>query len=173
MEEEERLIACDEVGALVSREVVGYVKIRLEVNGVREGVEMRTGVWRESDSGFIPPEEVEGGGGMVIFGFGFSCLVGIWHLLEGPGISESTGSIFIPPKVGRTGLESESESESWTLQIGRWASRTSSSFSFAFCSSAISFCRRDFLSSNWSVSCNKGFSLYNLLHVGENGKHYE
>lgn len=126
------------------------MKIRLEVNGVREGVEMRIGVWRESDSGFILPEEVEGG--MMIFGFGFSCLVEIWHFVEGPGSSESAGSILIPPREGRTGFESESESESWTLQMGRWASRTSSSFSFSFCSSAISFCRRDFLSSNWSVS---------------------
>lgn len=160
MEEAERLSACDEVGVLVSREVVGYVKIRLEANGVREGVEMRTGVWRESDSGFILPEEVEDGGGMVIFGFGFSGLVEIWHFVEGPGSSESTGSILIPPRVGRTGLESESESESWTLQMGRWASRTSSSFSFFFCSSAISFCRQDFLSSNWSVSCNKGGTIW-------------
>lgn len=139
------------------------MKIRLEVNGVSEGVEMSIGVWRESDSGFIPPEEVENGGGMVIFGFGFSCLVGIWHFLEGPGSSESTGSILIPLRVGRMGLESESESESWTLQMGLWASKTSSSFSFSFCSSAISFCRRDFLSSNWSVSCNKGVSWYNLV----------
>lgn len=88
------------------------MKIRLEVNGVREGVEIRIGVWRESASGFIPPDKVEGGGGMVIFGFDFSCLVGIWHFLEGPGISESTGSSLIPPRVERTGLESESESDS-------------------------------------------------------------
>lgn len=92
---------------------------------------------------------------MVILGLAFSCLLWILDCPEGPGSSESTGSILIPLRDGRTALESESESESWTLQMGRWASRTNSSFSFAFSSWAISFCRRDFSSSSWSVSVCK------------------
>lgn len=56
------------------------------------------------------------------------------------------------PKEEIDRLGSESESESSILQMGRWASRTSSSFSFSFSNSAISFFKRDFSSSSSSVS---------------------
>ena len=53
------------------------MKIRLAVNGVREGVDIRTGVWRASDSAPTAAEalEVTGLTGRVIFGLGFSGLV--------------------------------------------------------------------------------------------------
>lgn len=121
------------------------------VKGVREGVDVRTGVWRDSDSVTVAEAEVATGLlGMFIFGLGFSVFIDIF--VEGPGMLESTSSILMPPKVDIDGCGSESESESSILQMGRWASSTSSSLSFSFWSSAISFCKRDFSSSNWSVS---------------------
>lgn len=120
------------------------------MNGVREGVDVSTGVWSDSDSLLRAEEEdVTGLLGMVIFGLGFSTFIG--NLVDGPGTSGSSLSILMP-KEDIVGTGSESESESPSLQIGRWASRTSSSLSFSFCSAAISFCRRDFSSSSWSVS---------------------
>lgn len=127
------------------------MKIIPTVKGVREGVDMRTGVWSDSDSLFRAEEEdVAGLLGMVIFGLGFSIFAG--NVVDGPGTSGSSLSILMP-KEDIVGTGSESESESPSLQIGRWASRTSSSLSFSFCNAAISFCRRDFSSSSWSVSC--------------------
>lgn len=118
------------------------------MNGVREGVDVSTGVWSDSDSLLTAEEEdVTGLLGIVIFGLGFSTL--IRNLVDVPGTSGSSRSILMP-KEDIVGTGSESESAS--LQIGRWASRTSSSLSFSFSSAAISFCKRDFSSSSWSVS---------------------
>lgn len=120
------------------------------MNGVREGVDVSTGVWSDSDSLLTAEEEdVTGLLGIVIFGLGFSTF--IRNLVDVPGTSGSSRSILMP-KEDIVGTGSESESESPSLQIGRWASRTSSSLSFCFCSAAISFCKRDFSSSSWSVS---------------------
>lgn len=88
------------------------------VKGVKEGVDVRTGVWSDSDS-VATAEAVDVAGlvGMVIFGFGFSIFVGSW--VEHPGLLESSGSILMPPSEDIVGCESESESESSILQIGR------------------------------------------------------
>lgn len=125
---------------------------------MREGVDVRTGVWSDSDSvATVEAVDVTGLVGMVIFGLGFSIFVG--SLVEGPGLLETFGSSLMAPKEETDGFGSESESESSILQMGRWASRTSSSLSFSFCSSAISFCKRDFSSSSWSVSlCRQSVS---------------
>lgn len=121
------------------------------LKGVGEGVDVSTGVWSDSESkATAETDGVTDLFGMVIFGLGFSIFVG--SLVEGPGLAKSTGSILIPPREETDGCGSESESESSILQMGRWASRTSSSLSLSFCNSAISFCRRDFSSSSWSVS---------------------
>lgn len=110
----------------------------------RDGVDVRTGVWSDSDSETTTEAtDVTGLDGIVIFGLGLSILTGFF--VEGPGMLDSSGSSLMAPKGESEGLGSESESS--ILQMGRWASRTSSSFSFSFCSSAISFCRRDFSSS--------------------------
>lgn len=120
------------------------------VKAISEGVDVSTGVWSGSESMAMVEATVAGLVGIVIFGLAFSTLA--WSLVEGPGLMESSGSIFMPPKEGADGFGSESESDSSILQMGRWASRTSSSFSFSFCNSAISFCKRDFSSSSRSVS---------------------
>lgn len=89
------------------------------VRDMREGVDVRTGVWRDSDSGVVVVEaaEVTGLVGMVIFGLGFSIFVG--SLVEGPGLLKSHGSSLTPPIEEVEGLGSESESESSILQMGR------------------------------------------------------
>lgn len=58
------------------------------VKGMREGVDVRTGVWRDSDS-VVTAEAaaVTRLVGMVIFGLGFSIFVGC--LVEGPGLLKS------------------------------------------------------------------------------------
>lgn len=120
----------------------------------REGVDVRTGVWSDSDS--VVAAEANGVAdllGMVIFGLGFSIFAGI--LVAGPGFLGSAGSILMLPKE-IDGPGSESESESSILQMGRCASRTSSSLSFSFCRLEISFCNRDFSSSRSSVSYTGG-----------------
>lgn len=125
------------------------------VKGVREGVDVRTGVWSDSDSVVTAEaEDVTNLLGIVIFGLGFSVFLG--GLVEDPCPRVSCGSILMPPKEEIDGCGSESESESSILQMGRWASRTSSSLSFSFWRSAISFCKRDFSSSSSSVSCTRG-----------------
>lgn len=125
--------------------------------GVREGVDVRTGVWSDSDSEATVEAVDAPLVGMVILGLGFSIFIG--GFVEGPGLLWPTGSILMPSKDEREGFGSESESDSSILQMGRWASRTSSSFSFSFCKSAISFCNRDFSSSSSSVSlCNESVS---------------
>lgn len=126
------------------------MKTKLAVNGVRDGVDKRIGVWSDSASGALKESDtVACLVGMVIFGLGFSSFA--LGLVDGPGSSEVSDSIFIPRREERGGWESESESES-ILQMGRWASRTNSSLSFSFCNCSISFFRRDFSSSNSSVS---------------------
>lgn len=88
------------------------------VMGVREGVDIRTGVWRDSDSeATIAAVDVTGLGGMVIFGLGFSVFAAGFE--EGPGLELSSGSSFMPSKVASDGCGSESESDSSILQIGR------------------------------------------------------
>lgn len=96
----------------------GYVKTMPAVKGVREGVDVRTGVWSDSDS-VTAAEEVDATGllGMVIFGLGLSIFIDI--LDEGPGLLESLGSILMPPNEEIDGCGSESESESSILQMGR------------------------------------------------------
>lgn len=86
------------------------------VKGMREGVDVRTGVCSDSDSE-ATTEAVTGLLGMVIFGLGFSTFV--CSLVEGPGLLESSGSILMPPKEEIDGRGSESESESSILQMGR------------------------------------------------------
>lgn len=109
------------------------------MKGVKDGVDIMMGVWRDSDSAAAAEDIVATGlVGMVIFGFGFTSFFVGGGFDEDPGRSELSGSNLMPRKdSGRWG--SESELESSILQMGRWASRTSSSFSFFFCSSAISF----------------------------------
>lgn len=93
------------------------MKTMLAVKGVREGVEVRTGVWRDSDSvTAVDEEDAAGLLGMVILGLGFSIFVDI--LVEGPGL-ECSGSILMPPKDEIDECGSESESESSILQMGR------------------------------------------------------
>lgn len=110
----------------------------------KDSVDMRTGVWSDSDSE-ATTEAVDATGlaGIIIFGLGFSAF-----FVKCRGMMDSSGSSLMAPKEESEGVSSESESESSILQMGRWASRTNSSFSFSFCSSAISFCRRDFSSSS-------------------------
>lgn len=125
------------------------------LKGVGEGVDVSTGVWSDSESkATAETDGVTDLLGMVIFGLGFSIFVG--RLVEGPCAAKSSGSSLTPPREETDGCGSESESESSILQMGRWASRTSSSLSLSFCNSAISFCRRDFSSSSWSVSYTRG-----------------
>lgn len=90
------------------------------VKGIREGVDVRTGVWSDSDSvTTVEAAMVTGLLGIVIFGLGFSIFVS--SLVEGPGLLESSGSILMFPKEESDGfgLESKSESESSILQMGR------------------------------------------------------
>lgn len=94
------------------------MKTVLAVNGISEGVDMRTGVWSDSDSVVtVEMDDIEGLVGIVIFGLGFSIFVG--RLVDGPGLLESSGSILMPPKEEIDGFGSESESESSILQMGR------------------------------------------------------
>ena len=65
------------------------------VNGISEGVDVRTGVCSDSDS-VATAEADEVLGRIVIIGLAFSTFVG--SLVEGPGLLESTGSILMPPK---------------------------------------------------------------------------
>lgn len=134
------------------------------VKGVREGVDVRTGVWSDSDS--VATAEADDDTdllGIVIFGLGFSIFVG--SLVEGPGLLETSGSILMLPREEIGGFGSESESESSILQMGRCASRTSSSLSFSFSNAAISFCKRDFSSSSWSVSYTRGKQRKTNMYV--------
>lgn len=104
------------------------MKTRLGVKGVREGVVMSVGVCNASGSSTGPGErEIQGTG------------------REGPG------GLLVPPVPP----VSFSLAPSGILQMGRWASSTSSSRSFCFCSSSISRCNPDFSSSSLSVSCRK------------------
>lgn len=105
------------------------MKTGLGVKGVREGVVMSVGVCNASGSS-TDPEERE---------------------IQGTG-REGAGGLLVPlvPPVPPVSL---SVAPSGILQMGRWASRTSSRRSFCFCSSSISRCRLDFSSSSLSVSC--------------------
>lgn len=90
----------------------------LAVKGVGEGVDVRTGVWSDSESAATAAEEDAANLlGMVIFGFGFSIF--ICSLVEGLGKLVSWGSSLMPLKVDTDGRSSDSESESSLLQIGR------------------------------------------------------
>lgn len=94
------------------------MKTILAVKGVNEGVDVRTGVWSDSDSlATAEAHDVTDLLGMVIFGLVFSTFVS--SLVEGPGLSESSGSILMAPKEEMDGCGSESESESSSLQMGR------------------------------------------------------
>lgn len=94
------------------------MKTILAVKGVREGVDVRTGVWSDSDSvATAKADAVTDLLGIVIFGLVFSIFVG--SLVEGPGLLESSGSILMHPKEEIDGFGSESESESSILQMGR------------------------------------------------------
>lgn len=86
------------------------------VKGVREGVDVRTGVCRDSDSVVRAADDARLVG-MVIFGLGFSVFAGC--LVEGPGLLKSCGSSLTPPKEDVDGFGSESESEDSILQMGR------------------------------------------------------
>lgn len=87
------------------------------VKDMIEGVE-RTGVWSDSDSvAAAEAVDVTGFVGIVILGLGFSSFMG--GLIEGPGLQESAGSSLMAPKEEMDGPESESESESSILQMGR------------------------------------------------------
>lgn len=135
------------------------------VKAVREGVDVRIGVWSDSDSvATVEAVDVTDLVGIVIFGLGLSIFAG--SSIAGPGLLECSGSILMPPKEEIDGLGSESESESSILQMGRCASKTSSSLSFSLCNSSISLCKRDFSSSSWSVSfCSVSVSsLRRLRH---------
>lgn len=104
------------------------MKTRLGVKGVREGVVMSVGVCNASGSRTGPGDrEIQG---------------------TGP---EGAGGLLVPP-VPPVSL---SLVPPGILQMGRWASSTSSSRSFCFCSSSISRCSPDFSSSSLSVSCRK------------------
>lgn len=84
----------------------------------REGVDVRTGVWRDSDS-VAEAADATCLVGMVIFGLGFTIFGG--SLVEGPGLGllNSCGSSLMPPKEEVGGFGSGSESESSILQMGR------------------------------------------------------
>lgn len=87
------------------------------VKDMIEGVE-RTGVWSDSDSvATAEAVDVTGFVGIVILGLGFSRFMG--GLIEGPGLQESAGSSLMAAKEEMDGPESESESESSILQMGR------------------------------------------------------
>lgn len=87
------------------------------VKDMIEGVE-RTGVWSDSDSvATAEAVDVTGFVGIVILGLGFSSFMG--GLIEGPGLQESAGSSLMAAKEEIDGPESESESESSILQMGR------------------------------------------------------
>lgn len=87
------------------------------VKDMIEGVE-RTGVWSDSDSvATAEAVDVTGFVGIVILGLGFSSFMG--GLIEGPGLQESAGSSLMAAKEEMDGPESESESESSILQMGR------------------------------------------------------
>lgn len=90
------------------------------VKDMIEGVE-RTGVWSDSDSVATAETaeavDVTGFVGIVILGLGFSSFMG--GLIEGPGLQESAGSSLMAAKEEMDGPESESESESSILQMGR------------------------------------------------------
>lgn len=87
------------------------------VKDMIEGVE-RTGVWSDSDSvATAEVVDVTGFVGIVILGLGFSSFMG--GLIEGPGLQESAGSSLMAAKEEMDGPESESESESSILQMGR------------------------------------------------------
>ena len=104
------------------------MKTRLGVKGVREGVVTSVGVCNASGSSTGPGErEIQGTG---------------------------AGALLIPP-VPPVSPVSLSLAPSGILQMGRWASSTSSSRSFCFCSSSISRCSPDFSSSSLSVSCRE------------------
>lgn len=110
------------------------MKTRLEVKGVREGVVMSVGVCNASGSSTGPGErEIQGTG------------------------REEAGGVLVPlvllvPLVPPVPPVLLSLAPSGILQMGRWASSTSSSRSFCFCSSSISRCSPDFSSSSLSVS---------------------
>lgn len=88
----------------------------LAVKGVGEGVDVRTGVWRDSDSAAKAAEDDAADLlGMVIFGFS----IFICSLVEGLGKLVSSGSSLMPPKEDTDGRSSDSESESSLLQMGR------------------------------------------------------
>lgn len=110
------------------------MKTRLEVKGVREGVVMSVGVCNASGSSTGPGErEIQGTG------------------------REEAGGLLVPlvPLVPAVQPVLLSFAPSGILQMGRWASSTSSSRSFCFCSSSISRCSPDFSSSSLSVSCRQ------------------
>lgn len=87
------------------------------VKDMIEGVE-RTGVWSDSDSvATAEAVDVTGFVGIVILGLGLSSFMG--GLIEGPGLQESAGSSLMAAKEEMDGPESESESESSILQMGR------------------------------------------------------
>lgn len=87
------------------------------VKDMIEGVE-RTGVWSDSDSvATAEAVDVTGFVGIVILGLGFSSFMGCF--IEGPGLQESAGSSLMAAKEEMDGPESESESESSILQMGR------------------------------------------------------
>lgn len=96
------------------------------MKGVREGVVMSVGVCNASGSSTGPGErEIQGTG------------------------REGAGGLLVPLVL----LVLLSLGPSGILQMGRWASSTSSRRSFCFCSSSISRCSPDFSSSSLSVSC--------------------
>lgn len=79
---------------------------------------------------------------------------------EEEGLSSSRGSCFtttgptapVPRKDCSPEVGGDRRSSGLILHTGPWATNINSSFSFSFCSSAISFCRPDFSSSSSSVS---------------------
>lgn len=89
-----------------------------DANDRREGVDVRTGVWSDSDSvATVEVVDVAGLVGIVIFGLGFSIFTS--NLVEGPGLVDFFGSNLMTPKEETDGFGSESESESSILQMGR------------------------------------------------------
>ena len=116
------------------------MKTRLGAKGVRESVVMSLGVCSASGSSTGPGErEIEGTG------------------------RQGAGGLLVPlvppvyPSLAPSGI----------LQMGQWASSTSSRRSFCFCSSSISRCSPDFSSSSLSVSaCRKSVSSFlQFLHL--------